>query len=323
MTTQEGPKRKNPAARSDSETRIALERARAEAKAAERARLKAEEALAGNKATLAAAQAEIEQERQARSRAEQARVEAESALAKAKNTLPVETETAEALPSALGEPGAEQRVSFIVRLTVDERGHPRRTEIQHAGSGEKAAFPGLDGKSLAVFMQGCLSPLVAPQSNILAAPSASLVEAPAVQPPGPAASLEAPALQAFEPATRLAISAVAVYRAGAPGAMALALNAAETYVLQVCFQLEGPEALSLAAGEPSYDLQVYAHEVTTGASILLNQHAGNLVQGVLEYRHDTLISDLRRGLCRLRTLITLQTPTKMAAHFEGPIINIS
>jgi len=61
------------------------------------------------------------------------------------------------LPPSTPEEGIEQRISFIVRLTVDERGQPRRTEIEHAKSGEKEAFPGLDVQRLVAFMKACLS----------------------------------------------------------------------------------------------------------------------------------------------------------------------
>jgi len=68
-----------------------------------------------------------------------------------------ETENTEPLPTALREEGAERRVTFIVRLTVDEQGQPRRTEIEHAQSGKKETFPSLDAQRLAAFMKACIS----------------------------------------------------------------------------------------------------------------------------------------------------------------------
>ena len=59
--------------------------------------------------------------------------------------------------STPGEEGIEQRISFIVRLTVDKRGQPRRTEIEHAKSGKKETFPGLDVQRLAAFMEARIS----------------------------------------------------------------------------------------------------------------------------------------------------------------------
>jgi len=52
---------------------------------------------------------------------------------------------------------AEKRISFILRLTVDERGQPRRTEVEHARSGNKETYPGLDLQRLAAFMEACIS----------------------------------------------------------------------------------------------------------------------------------------------------------------------
>jgi hypothetical protein len=59
--------------------------------------------------------------------------------------------------AVLGEEGTERRVTFIVRLTVDERGQPRRTEIEHARSGERETFPSLDVQRLTAFMERCIS----------------------------------------------------------------------------------------------------------------------------------------------------------------------
>jgi hypothetical protein len=67
-----------------------------------------------------------------------------------------EAEKTEPLPAALGEGGAERRVTFVVRLTVDEQGQPRRTEVEHAKSGEKETFPGLDVQRLVAFMKACI-----------------------------------------------------------------------------------------------------------------------------------------------------------------------
>jgi len=106
---------------------------------------------------LAAARAEVEQERQAWLKIGQARAEAKRALAEARQAMGAEEKNTEPPPTALGEEGAERRVTFIVRLTVDERGQPRRTEVEHAQSGKKETFPGLDVHQLAAFMKACIS----------------------------------------------------------------------------------------------------------------------------------------------------------------------
>ena len=68
-------------------------------------------------------------------------------------------------PSTPEEEGIEQRISFVVRLTVDERGQPRRTEVEHAQSGKKETFPGLDVQRLAAFMKACISSPHHPGTN--------------------------------------------------------------------------------------------------------------------------------------------------------------
>jgi hypothetical protein len=42
-------------------------------------------------------------------------------------------------------------------VTVDEQGQPRRTEVEHARSGTKEIYAGLDLQRLAAFMEACIS----------------------------------------------------------------------------------------------------------------------------------------------------------------------
>lgn len=106
----------------------------------------------GSKRTRPAAKPEEE----ARVAREQARVE--RALAQTRQASRTEPEnTKPPPPITLADEGAERRVTFILRLTVDERGQPRRTEIEHARSGEREAFPNLDIQRLTAFMERCIS----------------------------------------------------------------------------------------------------------------------------------------------------------------------
>jgi hypothetical protein len=70
--------------------------------------------------------------------------------------MEVEQENVDLPPMAPEEEGAERRVSFILRVTVDERGRPRRTEVEHARSGKKEALLGLDLQRLAAFLEACI-----------------------------------------------------------------------------------------------------------------------------------------------------------------------
>jgi len=312
MAAQEGPKRKGPAERREEESKAAIEKAKAEAaltraKDEERARLKAEEALAEAREALVAVRERVEQERLARVNAEHTKAEAETALAETRKAIGVPTENMKTPPRAPGEEG-EQRISFIVRLTVDERGQPRRTEVEHAQSGKKETFPALDVQRLAAFMRACISPPAIPEPAIAAAPSPVRV---GPLTPGPP-----------RPGTGPTVSDVRVFRMGAPGLAALVLSPDEAFVVQVRFQLQGQEALSLTAQESSFEIRVYAREVTRGTSTLLTTHRANLVRDVLEYTPQMQVPRLSLGLYHLVTLVTLHAPINVAGHHEGPIVHV-
>jgi hypothetical protein len=300
------------AAKPDEETMVTIEKAEAKAaliwpKAEERVRLKPEKALAEAQEALAAAKAEVEQERQERPKTEQARAERETALAEATRAIPVEALNPEGYRPALEEEG-EQRISFIVRLTVDERGQPRRTEVEHARSGKKETFPTLDVQRLVAFMRACIGPPAIPELAIAPAPSPVRV---GPLTPGPP-----------RPVTRLTVSDVRVFRMGAPGVAALLLSTDEAFLVQVRFQLQGQKAPSLTAQESSFEIRVYAREVTRGTSTLLTTHRANLVRDVLEYTPQMQAPRLSRGLHRLVTLVTLDAPLRMTGHRDGPIVHV-
>ncbi len=312
MAAQEGPKRKGPAERREEESKAAIEKAKAEAaltraKEEEKARLKAEEALAEARGALAAAQERVEQERLARVNAEHTRAEAETALAETRKAIGVPTENMKTPLRAPGEEG-EQRISFIVRLTVDERGQPRRTEVEHAQTAKKETFPALDLQRLAAFIEVCTRPPVVPEMTVPAVPSPVTQETLIPGPLGPTAGLT--------------VSDVHLFRMGFLGVRTLLLNPGEGFVVQVRCRLHGPEARSLTVQGSSFDTRVYAREVTTSAFTLLTSHSENLVADVLEYRLQELVPGLPPGLYRLVTVVTLQGPTKIAAHYDGPVVHV-
>jgi hypothetical protein len=341
MATQKSSKRKTAVAKPHKEIKVTPEKARAETEIAlakvqaeERARLKTEEALIATPETLTVAEAKIEPERQVKTKsepaltkvpedltapqtsidleyqhkAEQARVVAKSALTEVKKASEVEVEKTGLPLSAPEGGGAEQRVSFVVRLTVDERGQPRRTEIEHAQSGKKEIFPALDGQRLVTFMQAYLGPQVISEPLITPEPLPPIAEA--AQPELP------------KPSANLTFSEVRIFRTGTSGDMALMLNAAEAFEVQARFQIQGPDALSLTTRESSYEMRVYAHELTGGSSTLLTRYQANLVRDVLEYTPQTPIPGLAPGLYRLLTLVTLSTPTKVVGYYEGPVFQV-
>jgi hypothetical protein len=247
----------------------------------------------------------VEQEHQAQAEAERSPTGARKAM----GTEPTDSGNTERppTPSGTGGEAQQQRVSFVVRVTVDERGQPRRTEIEHAQSGNRDAFPALDVQRLAAFIEACIQPPVTPE--------------PTVPPTPPPARAETPAPKRLGPASGSIISGVRVFRAGTPGAAVFVLSSDEAFVLQASFHL-GAEVIPLAAQKPPFEMRVYAYEMTSGKPTLLNTHQGTLVEDALDYAPEAQVPGLPPGLYRLITLVTLQAPVTMIGCHEGPIVQV-
>ena len=257
---------------------------------------------------LAATQTGVEPDRQARAKVKQTRAKAEKASAKTKKVTRGKAKKEKLPPTGLEKEGTEQRVSFVVRLTVDEQGQPRRTEIEHAQSGKKEVFPALDVQRLVSFIQACISP-ISPKPAIPAAP--------------PPARARAPTSGIITSAVSLIVSDVQVLPLGTPGMMALTLNSDEGFTIQTRFRLQSRDAPSLAAQALPFKIKVYAKEVTSGRSSLLATYTANLVKDVVAYTAQTQPLSLLGGLYRLTTLVTLDAPIKLAGFFEGPIVDVA
>jgi len=308
MSAQEGSRRKAPAAKPDEGTKRAAETAEAGATAEEQARRKEEEALTEAQETAAAARAESEEERQAQVKTKRARSEAARPSTEARKASEAQAENLELSRTALEEAGAEQPVSFAVRLTVDARGQILRTQVEHAQSRKKETFPTLDVQRLAAFMKACIS-----------LPPA---QEPAIHPEPSPARAGIPTPKSPRPASDLTVSDVRVFRIGAPGVSALTLNPAEACVVQARFQLQGPEAAALTTHDSAFEIKVYATALTGGTPGLLTTYNANLVKDVLDYTAQMPAPGLSPGLYRLITRVTLPAPTKMVGYHEGPIIEV-
>ena len=283
----------------------ALAAAKAEVVEEHQARVITEKTLTEAQTALAAAKAEVEQEHQARVKAEQASVGSESALVIARETAGIGAGNTELPP-------AGQRVSFIVRLTVDERSQPRRTEIVDQ-SGKKVPLPALDmqwlAQRLVAFLPTSLSPSTFPE--------------PTTPPVTPPAKFEVSIPETPRSVASLNLSDVRVFRGGSPGGMAVTLNSAEAFVVQAGFELQGPQAAALTVQASPYRIQVYAYDVTSGMSTLVTTHRANLVEEVLEYTAQMQVPGLLPGLYRLLTVVTLQGPNKILDHHDGPIVHVA
>jgi len=117
-------------------------------------RQKSAEPLTKTQKALQAGQAEIRREHQARIQVEKALTEAREALAATR--LEAEHERQAQI----------RRVSFVVRLTLNEQGQFGRTEIEHVSSNRKQNFLSLDGERLVAFMKACIDPAMIPEDGI-------------------------------------------------------------------------------------------------------------------------------------------------------------
>jgi hypothetical protein len=204
---------------------------------------------------------------------------------------------------------AEERISFVVRLTVDEMGRPRRTAIEHAESRKKDTSPGLDLERLGSFMK----------NFIKTTSEKGLRESAKAHPEGP--EPKGPEKKIGR-ALWISISEVQAYPLGAQDFVPLAFDPEQELVVEACFELKGQEATALTAKEPPYEMTVYVQDVSRGSTSAVTSSRDNLVQGELAYTPQIEVSDLMPGLYRLMTFISVLSPEPMRAHYEGPVIQV-
>lgn len=223
-----------------------------------------------------------------------------------------ESEIASDDPSAEKEiEMTEKRISFVVRLTVDERGRPLRTEIEHAETREKEPSAGLDLEKLGSFMKKIIKKTTTEKES--RRPAKDLPEG--VSPEGPE--------QKIERALWLSISDVQVYPRGAQNLVPLAFDPEQAMVVQVHFELNGTEASTLTAQEPPYETTVYVLDVTRISTPAVKSSRGNLAQDKMANRSQIEVTELTPGLYRLMTFISVLSPDPLRAHYEGPVIQVS
>jgi len=306
MAAQRSLKRKKIAAKPKRDTTVTKEKSKVNAESAtnrakvkERAKPRSDEPLPVVHEALRAAQEEVKRERQARIQAEKALAEAREELVAAR--LEVEQERQAQI----------RRASFVVRLTLDKHGQFVRTEIEHVSSSRKQNFLSLDGERLVAFMKACISPAIILEDAISTAPPPEKVTAPTPT-PGP-----------VRPKSSLIVSDVRVFRPEHPDFVALTLTPEESFVVQARFQLQGPEVQFLTTQKSSFEMKVYANEVTSGKSKLLTTYSAKLIQDVLEYTAPVEVPGLSPGLYRLFTVVILSAPIKMAGFYGKTIIHVT
>lgn len=306
MASQDVPEEKTSAPQPDESAGAAPARAEAAAPRAKGVGRKARPAPRSRNASATTAEVEATQEPQAHGITGLATGAAASALSETRQA-PSAAEMASPPVPAIGRGETEQRISFVVRLTVDARGQVRRTEVEHAQTNHKATFPNLDIQRLARFMQASIAP---PLQET--APSA----APHAQATAPGKDLPAPSF-------RLVVSSVQVSRADAVGMATLTLGRDADVVVQVRFQLQGAAGAALTAQEPAFEIRVYGHAVSGAAHRLWTTYKAKLVKDVPEYTVQMRAPGLPAGLYRLVTLVTLHTAGKMMSYYEGPLVEVT
>jgi hypothetical protein len=271
-------------------------------------RQKQEKTRAKSKKTRANAHVAQEPKRQAQIKTKRRRAGHKISSAEPREAVKRNTKSKKTMLLALGKAGTEHRVSFVIRVTVDEQGQPRRTEVEHARSGKKEIFPTLNVEKLATFMRACIGSPIQSEPVSTTSPSTARPEMPTPQLDGRL--------------SRVAISEVNIFRDNTPGIMTLTLKPDEDILVQIHFRLEGPDASSATAQESSFQIKVFAQELTGGTSKLLTIYKANLVNDVLEYAPQVKIPGLSPGIYHLIIWVTLRTPMRLAAYHESLVIHV-
>lgn len=269
------------------------------------ARVETVRELEGLKETLGTALADAEQERQARIKSDQEKTEARMALGRLQPSAQEQPmqKTTPALEEVIG---GEQRVSFVLRLTVDEQGHTKRTEIEHAQSGKKDVFPTLNVDRLLGFINSCIIPLEL----------AELVT--------PQVSKET-IKEANEPkkqATQIAIEGLQTECINDYDRDAAVFEADKAFLIRTSFKLQGVEPHPSIYKSEAYEIMVYACGIDQKLYTQLARYTSNLVEGVFDYTAQMKVPGLSSGLYRLSTLVKIKEPINAVGFYDGTILQI-
>jgi hypothetical protein len=124
------------------------------------------------------------------------------------------------------------------------------------------------------------------------------------------------------PKASLVVSDIRVFRPGEPDLVALTFPSEEPFIVRAHFQLQGLEARSLSARKSTYDIRIYAEEITGATSKLITTRSAALVQDVLEYPASVQVPGLSPGLYRLVTVVTLGAPIMIGGFYGETIIEV-
>ena len=296
----DGQARENDKALADARKDVSAAQANAEQE--RQGRREAEKELSELRTNLAEATALLHQERQDRLKAEKGRAEAKAALEEANRSVPVQVINEEAASKEYSGEGTEHRLTFIVRLMLDERGEPRRTEIEDMKKIRKESFHALNGEQLAAFMRSFLHPVAVAATDF---------------------PREIPVPESAGEMYTVNISEPQVLDRESGNAISLSVKAREAFVTQARFQLRPAKDSTGEVHDSDYEISVFANEIGGSHSQLMASSYGRLQENVLDYMARMEAPGLPPGVYRLVTLVTLHTPTSMTGHYEGPIILVN
>jgi len=191
-------------------------------------------------------------------------------------------------------------------LTVDEHNQFRRTEIEQVGSNRKQNFPSLDGEHIVAFIKACINPTITPEDAIYTVP--------------PLEKQKKTNAGLIRPKSSLIVSGLQAYRLEDPDSWALILTREKPFGIKARFQLEGPEAQFLTTHTTSFEIKLYANEVTSGKSKILTTYSAKLIQNVLVYTAPAEVPGLPSGLYRLFIVVNLSEPPIKMTGFRGKTI---
>jgi hypothetical protein len=286
--TQTGNSEKSPRTQVE-KLRLELKAASARARAEEKARLKLEEALAQAQADAQDAQADAERERQMRLQAEQALSDVQK--------KPI------AGPAIPAGSGAESRLVFILRLSLDENRQPKRVEIEENQTRKRDSIPGLDYRRISAFIQTFLSPLSLGE------------EQPAAQAPGPMKIAGE-----IERTPTIVITDVEVGDSQDPFNR-LVFYPHDRVQVRIRFHLDNPDILPEVDRDEGFEIKLHARNRQDNTYQLVASQRQAVLPGLVQYSVELELRNLLPGLYSLFTVVSLPS-ARLGRFFEGPVFEV-
>ena len=235
--------------------------------------------------------------------------ELESIEATIASEIVAEVKGSESGQRMAGEDGGERRLSFVVRMMLDERGEPRRTEIEYMQTQpdnvqprRNKSFNTLNGDQLVAFMRSCIPPL----------------NPPAASPPQPIPPPDL-LLGRFD----LGVSNTKVFEKNTGDAATLSVRRDEAFMVETCFELRGEDGAFGWLQDSDYEISVYVDEIGGSRYQLIASSYGHFQKDTRAYRARMEAEGLPPGVYRLVTLVTIPGPEMRKGYVEGPIILVS